>query len=429
MTVQQQQGIVIKYGTGTAELTSQSVSSTQLVTHTLLLDQLTPQTQYYFQVFSADGSTALSSDIFTLTTSGAVAQPVLSSFRLSSQGISLIDGPIETVLRTLSIPSGVSVEISVIAQDASTIDTITAWLVSDTNQRMNSVPLLRTQSALYSGKLLLPNQTGLYTIQVQLKDITGGFYEIPLSTLNVTTPLKIVDSKTGKPVERAQVKFWLFDQTKRLYELLPAGSFLSTNPLITDSQGYIAQVLPAGNYRIDIEATGYEPATKEFSIRGDATDTYPQIALISTGFNPIAMFSFYSQGLRTALARVWEGTQFIWQSQSAFDASKVMSIAVLLLLMVIVLGRRFYFFGLILKKRKKEQELELPPEDQPPTVIASGTQALEKFVLGVMDAIVLAAFILELLFIPYFGFWTVFPFAFISALNIILLLVLNFSKN
>lgn len=257
----------LQYGTSPNELGNKIVAVQPDTHHIINLDHLTPKTQYFFKVTLNNAKQTVVSDIYTFTTASQ-SIPILIEKKdivLSSNRIILTSNT-----STFSvIPQLHPLSINVHLDNPENISQVYARFVNSKVLGISTFTpavaieetrLVEISPGVYSAEILAPRKKGQYQIQLQIKDNYGG---ISLRTLPnkiiISSPISIINSQNGKPIEGAYVKISRFEESSRVYIPIDTGISLAYN---TDEKGILSIVLPPGQYRFDVTAIGYKTVTK-----------------------------------------------------------------------------------------------------------------------------------------------------------------------
>jgi hypothetical protein len=298
------------YGTKMNKLTSKVSSTSTDNQHLITLDNLEPDTQYFLkiQITGKDGKQA-SSDIFTFRTA---TQATL--LHLTKENVMLLwNGMVlnNADSTRLIIPRKKALTFILKTDEAQNIADIKLSFQNSSVLGVNSlnsqppvgeVNLIQVSPGEFSGALESPEVNNLYNLVLKVHDVFGGFatQNVPFSVL-ITDPITIRDASTKKPIPDAQFS---------ISKLLPYSNTYSNLgrvfPLAnrTNTDGEADLVLPAGQYRLDIDAVAFSSAQKDFQINNSSSD-YPHIFL-SPKFTFVSTITYLEQVLKTGFAFIHE---------------------------------------------------------------------------------------------------------------------------
>lgn len=123
--------------------------------------------------------------------------------------------------------------------------------------------LRRSQAGLWTAKVKFETP-GEYSLVVKAEDGAGKKSEKKFADINVVSTGKILDSKTGKTLEKAKVTVYLFHPKSKKYVLWDGKQYLQQNPIFSDKNGQFSLYLPAGKYYITVSKAGYISSVSEF---------------------------------------------------------------------------------------------------------------------------------------------------------------------
>lgn len=287
----------IEYGTSPRLLNqiSQTITGAeQLIT----LENLQPNTKYYFRVVARSGENqTVTPEIFTFTTavSPATFQVDKSSLIVTS-GSTLLYSSVENqngdLHETVVLPINKPFQFTFSINAKNDVNKIEAFIknnnvlaASTTNDPQNNLRLFEIQPNVYQGLLKTEDIPGKYGLDIQVFDNKGNITEQQLFALKVIPPLMVFSQETKEPIEHAQITLSRLDIRTNKYVLVTSKMFAIQNPSFTDIQGQISYVLPQGGYQMNINALGYADKTVTFRIGSGSNEQYPTIYLEKAGIS------------------------------------------------------------------------------------------------------------------------------------------------
>lgn len=332
-------GVQVRYGLSPNALNEVLVSDEESLLHRFLLENLQAGRLYFFRFYSLSGQPI--SELFQVQTavefpSGLMAEQVL----LSSEGIPLFQTITSSIKKSVIVPHGVPAEMTVFLNQEVLLDKAFLFAQNTKGEVAQLGQLIFADPKVLTGKFTVPNQNDEYELGLRLTTPFGALVTFPLLQLITVDPFRVIDKDTGVPIERASVSVWQFDETQQLYSLLPAPSFLPSNPLLSDSEGELHLALPTGKYKLEIKAFGYIPKEVDFSLRGEKSDAFPKVELSPVGWNPILIIQSYIQTITFWLDEFIMRTEVLWQSRAFFNVLSIISLSVLTVLTLLSLQAR-----------------------------------------------------------------------------------------
>ncbi|MEK9176359.1 MAG: carboxypeptidase regulatory-like domain-containing protein [Patescibacteria group bacterium] len=300
---------VIKYGTSTSNLDF-SVSSSQSVANLITLSNLDSDTKYFFKVYATDmsGKQAVS-DFYTFTTASsalAVEIDITTLVAASNQTIlsllpkltekEQIKNPVLIIPRDtpfqfrFSLKNHASVKKvqAIVRKKVLGVNTFIKIVEASTEV----IDLIEVEPGVYSGTLKTRPEPGDYDIFAKIYDTSGNIAEQKIADLKVVNKFTVL-SKSKLPVEGARALIYIYNQTTKLYQIIPSSNLSTGNPAFTDSKGEIDLVLPYGKYKAAISDINYKDKTVEFEIGIKNGQEYPIIILESSGVSPLQLIKYY----------------------------------------------------------------------------------------------------------------------------------------
>lgn len=238
----------IEYGTSPRLLNqiSQTITGAdQLIT----LENLQPNTKYYFRVVTRSGENQ-NGDLHE-----TVVLPINKPFQF-----------------TFSINA--KNDVSKIEAFIKNNNVLAASTTNDPPQ--NNLRLFEIQPNVYQGLLKTGDIPGKYGLDIKVFDNKGNITEQQLFALKVIPPLMVFSQDTKEPIEHAQITLSRLDIRTNKYVLVTSKMFAIQNPSFTDIQGQISYVLPQGGYQMNINALGYADKIVTFRIGSVSNRLVPE---------------------------------------------------------------------------------------------------------------------------------------------------------
>lgn len=270
----------------------------------LRIEGLEPQTSYYYQiqVETEKGVVFRTPEIYRVTTS---AESFMSSLDrenvlISLRGIILRNRDSIELTSPVIVSRGQSPEVFLPFKTNIPTQLYLRLVPSqvlginnlDTIPFLEKTRLLETEAGVFSGKLVLPAQTGLYDLLVETYDSNQSLAQDTLAKILLTESLKIVGSD-GQLVEGAHVYLERYNENLKIYEHFPAESFGGKNPTFSQVGGVVDYVLPKGHYRLKVTALGYKPSEKIFFFDPNTSQDYPIVIVEKAPFSLVNAFLYY----------------------------------------------------------------------------------------------------------------------------------------
>ncbi len=323
------------YGTNPNDLSLQIISPTAKFLHSLEISRLLPATTYYFQVQTVDEvGKVIKSNIYQATTAQTNFELNAAQFItvVTSGGIVLFNQSDQLDRFPLVIPQQTDYEVSLTFADDLPITQAKLLIRRQDEFSVGAiqsllVTLTETKPRTFNGKLLAGMPSDEQFVILQVEDSFGNLKQMSLFSLIVSAPLAVRSAETQQPIEHASLLLYRFDPNSKRYILLPAPTFLVTNPLYSLSAGQFSVVLPAGDYRAETTAYGYHSVTKDFTIGGVNRSLYPTIELSSSGWNIIEMIKYYYEAITFKLTNLAESFKEIRTSKVLFDTLSLLALS------------------------------------------------------------------------------------------------------
>ena len=299
--------ITILYGTSIKDLSKKITDVTMLRNHSLQLDNLHPQTHYYFQIV-ATGSNAQvrRSDMYTFSTAhtGQILTIDQNSLTLIDNNVIVFDQGIRNKMNNsiAIVPQKTSFNFSFTVPNPSDIVSIQAFLrdagvlgvstfVPEVDAASQLIPLAEVESGIYNGSLLANQPTGKYFLVARIIDKKGNLSEQNLINLHVIQPLLVQTEKTKTPIEHAQVTLYYQSVHLQQFNLLLPDQISISNPAYSNNQGEVILPLPQGVYKAHVSAPDYQDQDVIFTIGTTSKGGYPTVTMKQLPFNLLTFVS------------------------------------------------------------------------------------------------------------------------------------------
>lgn len=346
--------IKLLYGTSISNLNQSITSLNQSKFHALSFEDLDPRTRYYFTVTVTDQyKRKFTSDLYqfdTAVSSDKKPEILLDSLIITSSDVILTD-PLR--------PSGNSVKI-VIPQNASYAfkfavrgyenvkliksalrDSKVLGLTSNVSYASTeALSITEISPGQYIGKLTTGYKSGTHYLVFQISDYLGNINEYVITTINIVSPLRAINSATKEGIENAKATLYIYNNRLRTYELISSALTPINNPLRSEPDGKFNVVLPEGKYKAEVELLGFASKTVEFEVSPTSSTNYPIIELESL---PPNFATYFAYTLSTFLDVFTILQNFIHTLRSSirfFDLTAFIGIMMMSLLLVISASRR-----------------------------------------------------------------------------------------
>lgn len=310
-----QSTLTVRYGTDSRSLINTMKSLSLQNQHIVLLDNLLPDTQYFFTVTASSSYQYAYSEIYTFHT----AQPYnfRSGTRLpkvNPQTITFVSSDVflytpamvndKQLNPEIVIPQQIPFDFRFQADNNEEVKKIEAvirdrnvlGIFSDDPVEANTTQtvLIRTDNGIFQGRLKGPQDTGLYDLFARIYDKNGNIVEQKLADLHISHPLAVYDNKTHKPVEAAQISLTYLNTYTHQFDAISPQFVPAQNPGYTNRQGLVSFVLPQGTYKATVTAIGYEQKQTVFELGQKPEQEFPVITLNPKPFDLFVIISYYS---------------------------------------------------------------------------------------------------------------------------------------
>lgn len=288
----------VAFGQNQIALTNRLKTDSYDLTHSVSLENLQPDTSYFFQVTAVDQTgNAITSDLFTFHTALPSQPPSLADaiINITSNNAILVTNsakestqPKEQSVALVNQDSSFDVFFK-LSQSISikTIQAIvrnTQVLGANTMQAANSEDVLTAAMIEESPNVYIAHINGLpkgnYDIYVHVADIKGNIIEQKITEVRIISPLTVYDIKTHRPIDDVRLLFLVFDMTT--HQFLPLPPYLSSsikNPSYTDTKGTVSLNLPEGQYEVIASAFSYDQEKILFVLGSRKGQNLPTIYL------------------------------------------------------------------------------------------------------------------------------------------------------
>ncbi|MGE5042101.1 MAG: fibronectin type III domain-containing protein [Candidatus Levyibacteriota bacterium] len=334
----------IYYGTGISSL-SKSVTLLNLTTlPDFTLNDLLPDTIYYFKVIGKNASGTATSDVFTFKTpkssshaaekinpnsivmesnSIILADPL--SFQEQPNQVAIVpaDSPLQLKFR---IDQAIDIKkIQLFLQNQNVLGIATAYAQS----AGNNTNMVEIKKGEFTGRIYAGTTPGTYSLIARIFDTTGNISEQKIITIKVTPKMKVTD-RAGDPIESAKLELSYFNETEKRFLPVSTQGLSLNNPNYSDYKGEFLITLPSGMYRAHVAALGYAPQDLDFTIGKDSK--YPTFSLEKTGFSLSNTGSYYYESFSDLLSSFIASFVPLAHSYRFVDAVALVTLTILILL-------------------------------------------------------------------------------------------------
>lgn len=331
------------YGTSIHNMNKSVAISSSSSTFIFNLLRLNPNTTYYFRITAKNANSSTNSDIFTFTTAetSQIPQIDLNSIIMESNNVFLVDPltPRNNQNRITVIPTDAVFQIKLKVDKKYPVQKIYLFLknsnvlgISSLTQNVGNNTLMEpVGNNNYVGRLYSGNIPGSFGIYARLYDDFGNIVEQKVLDIKIAKRLS-VSSTNNQPIEGARLTLYYYNDTERRYVLVSSQAIAIPNPSYSGINGAFNIVLPAGKYKAEVAAFGFENKEVEFAISENSKHDYPQITLVSTPFTFFSYINILYFSARDYINSVSNFVFPILESYRFFDLSafSVLSTCVLL---------------------------------------------------------------------------------------------------
>ena len=357
---------VIKYGTSPQKMDQTLRSLTPRVYHFFTLNELKPDTEYYFQIEIKDAyrnRSSATSDIFTFSTARISEVPEINNDSIIFTSNSTIvfdgiDGEKSDNVPIVVLPISTPFEFKFSLKDQKSVKGILT-LIRENNLSQNepvlgislspnSVPqsnfaqIVEVQKGVYVGRLLSGQAPGLTDVIIRVSDFEGNIIEYKLGTIKTVVPMKIISKENKKGLENARVEISLYNPTQKMYQLISPQIIPISNPAYSDSQGIVDILLPQGKYKAQISLIRYQGETVEFTIGPYENEEYPIVELTPKPFAILETIKYYLGTLFDfgAFTRIY--TDELTSSVRIYDLLNLLALTILGASIIVILGKTIW---------------------------------------------------------------------------------------
>lgn len=283
------------------------------------LEDLEPNTDYYFKVFATNSSgKIISSDIYTFKTAkGAAAKIEQNSIVVTSKNNIIYNALTTTSTdpsdkeRFIVIPLNTNYQLTFSFKNRKSIKRAKIILkkilssskrvlgfntfTNEVEAATNNVSLLEIKPGVYTATVRSHIEPGVYELIVNFIDENGNLSEESIGILKVTNPFTVL-KQNRQPVEGARVFLYIYNLSSKVYIPLSSSDLNIKNPNFTDNQGLVDFVLPKGKYKAEITDIGYKQKTISFAIEDSDQTDYPIVYLERQTPDILRIITYYIRG-------------------------------------------------------------------------------------------------------------------------------------
>lgn len=320
--------LIVQYGISPDALTQQAESTALLRYKVLQLTNLKPNTRYYMQITSRDkDNIRLRSDILTFVTPVGTT-PLLQgidAYTFTSGDTILLSNVLNEKQDSTGfflLTTGTQYTLTYTFTETPSVALMEA-LVRNENGILQRVTMKKLDDKTYTADLT-SHAIGNYTISVSQTDEQGNVSTRTLSSVKMTSPIRVFESLTSSPISDATVHLFQYNAATKQYE--EAFSRTIENPAQTSSQGEVRYLLPNGSYRVSVEAFGYRAKTVDFIIGSETQNGYPTIYLDRDLFSVTSLFDLLKSSFSNTYTFTVDLVQSLAGSMRAFTTTAVVSL-------------------------------------------------------------------------------------------------------
>lgn len=301
-------------------LSSSQTSLSLLSEHEFLIEELKPETVYYFKITVTNKNKLSStSDIFTFKTPALSKLPEVEnqSVIITSNNNVLASPVIEGLSvkqpnATVVIPKNTVYEfkfalkkyqklkeIKAVLRSKNVLGVSTFTEVADASIILTNITEI--EAGVFVGKLKSPSQPGTYEIIARIIDTNGNITEQKIADIKVSKPLSVFD-QNNNPIEAARLLLYLYNIRTGEFKQISQDNMPIKNPSFSNSKGEFPVVLPNGIYKAEVLAIGHEKTSQNFVLSFQGGNDYPQLKLKNQGFNLLTIIEYYWAALNDFLA-------------------------------------------------------------------------------------------------------------------------------
>lgn len=358
----------IRYGNSPNNLNSTLFSNSPRIYHFFTLDELKPDTEYYFQVEISDSyrsRASITSDIYTFKTAIISDAPQLNldSITFTSSNLILFDGfttdKDNLKNRIVTIPTNTPFEFKFSLAEGESVKSVLTTiregnlsqspvlgisLSPQTVPHANFAQIVEIEKGVYIGRLLSTSSPGLTDVIVRVSDFDGNVVEYKIGTIKTINPMRIVSERGGRGLENARVELYLYNPTQKIYQAISPEVIPIPNPSFSNSEGLVDIVLPHGKYRAEISLVRYEDKTVDFTIAPHDSTGYPTVELKASPFALFETIKYYF-GILFDLGSFWNSiTSVLSGSVRVYDLLNILALFLLIATSVLLLSQTIWNF-------------------------------------------------------------------------------------
>lgn len=280
-------GIMVRYGTDPNNLDKIISSPVNQSQHSIELLNLIPGETYFVQLEATNLTQKIYSDVLSFTTSLSPSQAIIDQISIFSSGSHLTSFSLTNIQHILS-SRGSLLDINVNFKNGT--DILSATLTVDNEQGTYLGSLHESQEDLWTGKLVVPHFSQILPVILTIESGLAGTQEtiaiqqFTIFFLHPSQELRVLDHTSRLPIERAEVLVYKQKERTRLFEILPAPALIYSNPLFSNGQGNIPLSLSPGTYRFTVKAIGYQSQTIDLMLTDERLQQLPTFSLVRNSF-------------------------------------------------------------------------------------------------------------------------------------------------
>ena len=311
LQLQNPSSIRVVYGQEPNNLTRVLIYPQNTTVHSILFENLTPGTTYYFKVLSFSGAPlntqGSSTHTFTTATQSARVYNNVPQTILLSQGGKIISTYLDPtkslqdqLVKVIGL-AGFSLDMSLqfspsdrqVQGQAHLLNPSAVLRASSEQSQLlstNRSQLQQDTAAVVNTELMLPQESGKFIATIQLHDEKGNIVEQPIAEAHLITPLKVVDSSSRTPIASAKVQLLKLNDRTQLYEPVPLGLLTLMKERRTSPNGEVIFIPYQGKYQATIHHIDFQSQTVAFEINPNLPQDLPIVELKQKTFNPMYFF-------------------------------------------------------------------------------------------------------------------------------------------
>lgn len=317
--------LLLRYGTQHDQLAATVRYRDEADIHRVFLNDLLPQTTYYFRIYHPLTFEPLS-EIYTFTTASisqaftqdenapislvvtrkgtVISQtPVVSS----REYVSAVPVPKSSVIDVhLEVPTATSIQDIVVEIRVKGVLGVINEAFAQEEVVSSVTHMKKIGDTLYSAKLKVPSESGEYELVGHITYVSGALSEYILSHFEVNNSFTVLDERTAEPLENVRVYVERFNAHTQLYEGLPDLYGLSHNPAFTGTDGSLDMTLLPGKYRAHVSHFTYTSTSVEFEVSSERALALPTVHLTPEHGHLLTFFSHAIPVMTTIFYEVWQ---------------------------------------------------------------------------------------------------------------------------